>query len=1024
MLTSDLFEKSRKRKKKTRAAARSKPKRGFGIYLGWPGYGGLVGDGTSSGDGGGDGGGMEESQEELFEVKMSPNRLLQWAQSEEAKGIRAGFEAELIFADTQSGPDGSDRDDYYDEPDMDMDERVDDLDDVFHFFRGGDGYLSDRAWDRIRDQVNEQYMEFIDEIAADRFDLDALENNVGSSYTDEEWMSKARAELGDDAEDGEIRKRALEIYREYLQEVYDEGFDNEEYQEAYDEFRDDLHGELLSDFLESADLRYMSDWYREFELDWPYMLGDERESNYGSRDWDEIAGDLKNELDLKDVRTGGYHGVMRREGRWILEQDGSLSPDDSDTDAGIEIVSPPMPLPEALDKLNRLAEWARDSDRGNAYTNNSTGLHMGVSLPFKNGSVDFVKLVLFLGDKKVLEDFHRTANGFAKSAFDKLSKVIKSRPLAAQDMAYMIQKNLIQLAEKQLGSFGQNEKYTSVHAQEGYVEFRGAGGRWLDRFADDQSLLQATMARYAYAMHLAGRPDLEREEYAKKLTKLISNAGAGADVWAKFQSGQINVEQLKTQWAAQYGPELDDREETDIWIIASKDDPNYLFTEKEFSSKEEAEEYLRDHGNRRAQLRYTVTKSIRSYWEIIDADTEEPKAVVYGTKFEALDKRNSDPELRGSADVRPMGGMQGKETADWEVFDPDSNQVIKTYENQRLEKAVDDFLYNDLDIVSNNGVFDRKTLDDRYPNAYVRRKDGDAQEPKPKKSLNRRQELARRIVQRQTKQLGSNEQEWIVWHGRAVDDNTKFYKITAPTEDVAKERVSRRDRSSSGSNYSWSYSALLKSDASEQWLIFADYIDSRDPTNVKTIENRLQSGATKEMALKVFIEKLEADDYKLAKGTTPRIKPLVDPSKVIDLDKVKDNKFPEVATQYTTNNLSNRGGGFTGYWLIKSADGRTLHRFGGIGNVQADANRIARDWIQQNSTALANRNLESGIEVVPEMNESRDIFEEFQTFKVRYLQNNLPKQATIVARSLTEATDKWKNIATKKQISKYKITGV
>lgn len=1020
MLTSDLFEKSKKRKKKIRSKARKNAKRGLGIYLGWPGYGGLVGDGTSSGDssdgGGSDGGGMEESQEELFEVKMSPNRLLQWAQSEEAKGIRAGFEAELIFADTQSGPDSSDDDDY-DEPDMDMDERVRDFNDVLDFFRSGDGYVSDRAWDRIYSQVNEQYIEFIDERAANQFDRDALENNVGTSYTDDEWIEGARAELGDDADDSQIRKRALELYSDHLDQVYEEGFENEDYQEAYDQFRDELYEELLEDFLDEVGLRYMSDWYNEFSLDWPYWNRNERDYNSGARDWDEIAEDLKNELDLQDVRTGGYHGVMRKEGRWILEQDGSLDPDDSDTDAGIEIVSPPMPLPEALDKLNRLAEWARDSDRGNAYTNRSTGLHMGVSLPYKNGSVDFVKLVLFLGDKKVLEDFGRNANGYAKSAFDKLAAAIKSRPLAAKDMAYMIQKNLIQLAEKQLGSFGQNEKYTSVHSQSGYVEFRGAGGRWLDRFADDQSLLQATMARYAYAMYLAGRPDLEKQEYAKKLTKLISEAGAAADVWAKFQSGQINVEQLKTQWAAQYGSELDDREETDIWIIASKDDPNYTFTDKEFNSKEDAEEYLRVHGNRRAQLRYRAIKSVRSYWEIIDVDSEEPKAVVYGTKFEALDKKNSVPELKDSTEIRPMGGMEGKEITDWEVFDPDSNQVIQTYENQRLEKAVDSYLYD-------RGPFGSdETLDDRYPNAYVRRKDGDDVKSKTKKSLNRRQSLARQIVQRQTKQLSGEEQPWYVWSGNHVLDDTDFYKITAPTEEIAKERVVRRARDV-GNARAYYYTAIPMSDASEQWRISLEYIDNSDPTNVKTIQDKRQFGATKEQALKLFIERLEADGYKLAKGTTPRVKPLVDPSKVTDLDKVKDNKFPEVATQYTTNNLSNRDGGFTGYWLIKSADGRTLHRFGGVGNVQADANRIARSWIQQNSTALANRNLESGIEVVPEMNESRDIFEEFQTFKVRYLQNNLPKQATIVARSLTEATDKWKNIATKKQISKYKITGV
>ena len=39
---------------------------------------------------------------------------------------------------------------------------------------------------------------------------------------------------------------------------------------------------------------------------------------------------------------------------------------------------------------------------------------------------------------------------------------------------------------------------------------------------------------------------------------------------------------------------------------------------------------------------------------------------------------------------------------------------------------------------------------------------------------------------------------------------------------------------------------------------------------------------------------------------------------------------------------------FTGNWLVKDADtGQVLYRFGGIGNSQADANRVAYQWAQQ-----------------------------------------------------------------------------
>jgi hypothetical protein len=55
-------------------------------------------------------------------------------------------------------------------------------------------------------------------------------------------------------------------------------------------------------------------------------------------------------------------------------------------------------------------------------------------------------------------------------------------------------------------------------------------------------------------------------------------------------------------------------------------------------------------------------------------------------------------------------------------------------------------------------------------------------------------------------------------------------------------------------------------------------------------------------------------------------------------------------------------GEWTGRWLIKDPDGITIHVFHGIGNNQADANRHAMTWLQQNP-----RQMQAGVEVVPEM---------------------------------------------------------
>jgi hypothetical protein len=59
-----------------------------------------------------------------------------------------------------------------------------------------------------------------------------------------------------------------------------------------------------------------------------------------------------------------------------------------------------------------------------------------------------------------------------------------------------------------------------------------------------------------------------------------------------------------------------------------------------------------------------------------------------------------------------------------------------------------------------------------------------------------------------------------------------------------------------------------------------------------------------------------------------------------------------------------RTGEFTGEWRIVDANGREIHRFGGVGNVQADANRVALAWLRQNPG-----NMRDGVEVVPVMSE-------------------------------------------------------
>ena len=77
------------------------------------------------------------------------------------------------------------------------------------------------------------------------------------------------------------------------------------------------------------------------------------------------------------------------------------------------------------------------------------------------------------------------------------------------------------------------------------------------------------------------------------------------------------------------------------------------------------------------------------------------------------------------------------------------------------------------------------------------------------------------------------------------------------------------------------------------------------------------------------------------------------------------NDFEVRTRQGVSQTLTRPGQGqqtFTGNWLILDPEGREIHRFGGIGNVQSDANRVAINWMRARPGTL-----QAGVTVVPEM---------------------------------------------------------
>jgi hypothetical protein len=616
---------------------------------------------------------VAESVEVLDEVKMSPSALQKWANSPEAQGIRAGFEAELIFRDTNSGDD--DNSDM--EPDYDMDERCRSINQVVEFFQADDyGYgLSERQAARLQDNLDEQYMEWLDQKMYDSW-RDERDELIKEAWLREKPMSERvhdylvegmemddreadRIQAAGDAaprftksSDQEAYKQANPDYATYLeaeegaeeilQEEVEQTIEKEDgfYDEVLDEFRNDFYVDDDSGFFDDVNLRYMSDVAESYDLGWPYLMGSG--SNGGSREWDEIGDSLQSVVDMPVKVSSNYHSTTRKEGRWIVEPDSSLEPDDRE-DFGLEIVSPPLPLEQALEKLQQVTDWA-NSPEGNAYTNSSTGLHMGVSVPFKGGDVDYLKLILFLGDEYVLQRFGREANTYTKSAMSKFRENIKGGRADPAGAMKLMQSNLIEFAYREIQKGVGEGKYTSAHIQKGYIEFRSAGGDWLAEENADPSVLQNTMLRYARAMQIAADPSEERREYAKKLYKLVAPEGdSQLALFSQFAAGELSAEQLKKRWAEKtIGTE---RKTNQRWKLYSR-------TTGEPVPGQEYNGYTEEEARARAKGKISPGSSDRDFdsayelrnigeeqqWEIYSVDTGETLEIVKGrNKGEAAD---------------------------------------------------------------------------------------------------------------------------------------------------------------------------------------------------------------------------------------------------------------------------------------------------------------------------------------------------------------------------------------------------
>ena len=474
----------------------------------------------------------------LNEVSMSPAALVSWAKSPAADGMLMGIEFEMCVPGVDlSGETVSDGEYDYDN----YDRPVRFISDIVEFFSETTRNNPRRLETTLNNEFNEWEEKKVNDVIDEQDDQlqELIADKIRENSDWDDIVARAADELGNDADEDEINERAQELQSEDIADLI-KNANSFEYNTAYDEAIDEMRDTIRknSNFSEEEWLNYisiysLSDAENEWELTWPYTMASEGGT------MDDMTDSFQSALGLSKVNTStGYHGATREDGVWSIETDSSIDPHDH-SDTGFEFISPAEPLAQALDSMDKIWKWATSEG---CYTNSSTGLHMNISVPnFSRDKLDFIKLALFMGDDYVLEQFGRVGNTYCRSA----TTIIQQR-VTSENAAAALEKMRVQLsnAARNFIHNGATDKYTSINTKQGYVEFRGPGGDYLDKPVAD---LTKTALRLAMALQIACDENAHREEYAKKLYKLLSpDDGTNNTVYlfAKYSAGKLDKSTL------------------------------------------------------------------------------------------------------------------------------------------------------------------------------------------------------------------------------------------------------------------------------------------------------------------------------------------------------------------------------------------------------------------------------------------------------------------------------------------------
>lgn len=464
------------------------------------------------------------NEQKITEVNMSPGALKSFAASPVAQEMFMGFEAEMLISDLEQTDATAWEPDYSQDIPFPFDNNWYKV--AADWLMSGDNPNTPQLVKRKLDDLQQGLMDFIE---------DKMQNYL-ASYAGRVALRRIIAkDRGADADEATVN-RDIDTQNEY--------FDH-----AVDKIREHYYGatNYMPEFLDDERIHTMKDFCQVYNMSWPHY----DKSYEGDLTFEDLESNFVDYTGYSATVSREYHGAKRGANVWIFEPDTSIDAE-GDNAAGVELVSPPMPLADGLEALDRFWGWA---DQIGAYTNDSCGFHVGVSIKGKNKyDLDIVKLVLFLGDEYVLQRYKRLFNDYTVSSLrtirNGLDQSWQNKQYDLDQAIGIVKKGVNKLAQSVMiqGMASTQKKHVSVNVREKYVEFRSAGGNYIER----RDEIQNTILRYVRAMAIAADPEAEKQEYAKKLYKLFDraktpNENDTMNYFSQYIAGKITKSELKSR---------------------------------------------------------------------------------------------------------------------------------------------------------------------------------------------------------------------------------------------------------------------------------------------------------------------------------------------------------------------------------------------------------------------------------------------------------------------------------------------